>query len=218
MCDCEWKTHWTSLINVRYKLSKSGSSPVLQQVTSLFLFTFTKMTITVIIYDNTLCCMHSHVFLLLLFIQHILHTESSLISVQASITFTYIIFLMFSYHSRHIHNILILFCFIHFFLGNLSLSFTVSFVNLVSVGSGKAKFLHRDHLISPSTPHKAPLWASAYCVIRIYCTVAQWFWFCASETVQFTLVALVKGVNGIWTQLWHQSNNIISLFWAKSLD
>lgn len=55
-------------------------------------------------------------------------------------------------------------------------------------------------------------------LIRIYCTVAQWLWFSAAKTMQSRFVTLVRGVNGQWNELWHQSINIIFLFQAKSLD
>lgn len=106
------------------------------------------------------------------------------------------------------------------FLLFFSFSFFPSFFfwYLVTVRCRKAQFLHRDPLISPSSPNKALLRASVHCVIRIYCTVAQWFWFSASKTMHSTFGTLVKGVNGIWNELQHQSVPVIHVVQAESRD
>lgn len=70
----------------------------------------------------------------------------------------------------------------------------------------------------PPLPIKLLSRATAYCLIRIYCPVAQWFWFSASKTMQCLFVTLIRCVNGQWNELWHQSINKIFLFQAKSLD
>lgn len=54
-------------------------------------------------------------------------------------------------------------------------------------------------------------------LIRIYCTVAQWFWFSASKTMRCTLITLVRGVKSQRNELWHQSlllfsSSLVSIF------
>lgn len=96
----------------------------------------------------------------------------------------------------------------------------VSFLYRVTLCCRTVQFLHRDHLISNfSLIFQAPLWASAYFVTRIYCTVAQWFWFSAPQNnaMQTAFETLVKSVHGVWNKLWHQSINIIFLIQANHL-
>lgn len=84
----------------------------------------------------------------------------------------------------------------------------------VTVCRRKAQFPDRDHLISHSSLHKALLFGlgKALLLRRIYYTVAQWFWFSASTTMQCLLVNLVRGINGQCNELWHQSINIVFPF------
>lgn len=104
-------------------------------------------------------CLNTHT----LYMQHVPSCENKHI-------FAHLHRFKYYFHVLHLlvfpysYTVLILFYFMYLFLRrSFSYLYSVSLLYPVTICRRKARFPDRDHLISPSSPHKAPLWASAHC-------------------------------------------------------